>query len=142
MLRWGGAPRSFVHPWTVTRRRRSSVSVSADTKTTHLKFRRIKTSKLLSTFDCIGPYNSQIALFSRDCAQRRTVWTSPTNWFHAQFGRAWNQLVGSGLVGRAPSAIASQSGSGKNRLNFPDPSHLRVDPVFFVSVELYLYQLP
>ena len=56
MLRWGGAPRSFVHPWTVTRRRRSSVSVSADTKTTHLKFRRIKTSKLLSTFDCIGPY--------------------------------------------------------------------------------------
>jgi hypothetical protein len=73
--------------------------------------------------------SSQIALFSRDCAQKRELWTSPTNWLHAQFDRACNQLVGSGLVGRTPTAIALQSGSEGNRHKTSDPNHLRLDPV-------------
>ena len=57
---------------------------------------------------------------------------TPTNWFDAQFGAARRtscELVRSGRVGRAPTAIASQSGSGKTRDIFPDSHHLGLDPV-------------
>ena len=54
---------------------------------------------------------------------------APTNWLHAQFGRACNQLVGSGRIRARRRQSAQNSGSGKNRNIFPDSHHLGLDPV-------------
>ena len=54
---------------------------------------------------------------------------TPTNWLDAQFSRASNQLVRSGRVGRAPTAIVENRGSDGNRNKTSDPTHLGLDPV-------------
>ena len=62
--------------------------------------------------------------------------TTQINWLLAQFSRTSNQLVHSGRVGRAPSAVAANHGSRSNRNNKRDLDHLCLDPVDSDSVRL------